>query len=136
MKTLEQFVNENNVKMTFKSADSNPNMSDMPRGSRHFKVTLRSTVDGSKRQMTVPFSMGPALLEDPDLASVLNCLASDASLVEQCADYVEFVEEMGYEVHQVRQAEKTFKACVQQTNKLRNLLGDAFEDLLYNVEHA
>lgn len=131
---MYQFCQFYNVTMSFEMVYENPNIDDMPRGSTHYRCKLQRRVDGKRRQLTTYFSMGPALCEDPDAASVLYCLASDSSCVENCNDFEDFASDLGYDPDS-RKAEKIYKACVRQSKKLKQFLGDsAFEDLLYNVE--
>ncbi len=101
--------------------DENPNMMDMPSGSYHYRVTLKRR----GRQMTVPFSMGPALDHEPGASEVLSCLVSDASSSDQdfdnwCADY-------GYDTDS-RKAERTFRAVAAQSAKLRTFLGELYDE--------
>jgi len=110
---------------------SNPNMNDMPAGSAHYKVVLRM---GGK-QMTVPFSMGPAHCKEPNAEDVLNCLASDSSSVENArGDFEEWASEYGYDTDS-RKAEKLFRACKKQAESLKKFLGDElYESLLWETE--
>lgn len=108
------------VRVDVQWADSNPNMDDMPPGSRHYRVTLRY----KGRQMTVPFSCGPAIEREPDAESVLECLLSDASSAYQsfddwCGDY-------GYDTDS-RKAERTYRIVVSQAEKTKRLLADDYE---------
>lgn len=73
--TLQQFITSSAITMTAEWADSNPHMDDMPRGSSHWKCILKC----GRRQMTVPFSQGPAVAQEPTIEDVLSCLALDAA---------------------------------------------------------
>lgn len=70
----------------------------------------------------------------PDLASVLDCLASDSVSVENSPVFEDWADEFGYDTDS-RKAEKTFQACCEQARTLRALLGPAtFDILLYETE--
>ncbi len=127
--TLDAFIKSAGLTMTAGRTDSNPNM-DSSTAMDHWKVTIRA---GRSRMSTV-FSMGYGHKGNaPTLADVLDCLASDASSVAQ-ADYDEWARDMGYDTDS-RKAERTYKACVRQGEKLKRLLGDsAYETLLYHTE--
>lgn len=93
-----------------------------------WKVTL--TYEG--RSITVPFYMGAAHMTEgrwpkpkaPSAEEVLECLLSDAHFAE-CADEYEMAEELGEEV--TRETRKTFLAILDQTRKLKQLLGADFD---------
>lgn len=78
--------------------------------------------------MTTPYHMGSANAGGPGVADVLSCLISDGESVANaggntfeawCADF-------GYDADS-RRAERTFKACAALGQKVRRLLGDAYE---------
>jgi DNA-binding helix-hairpin-helix protein with protein kinase domain len=94
-------------------------MRDMPAGSRHYNVTLHY----KQRQMTVPFSMGPALTHDPTSIEVMECLLSDWTGIE--VPFEEWASDLGYEPDS-RKAERTFEVIVRQSQKLTTFLGDDF----------
>lgn len=131
--TLAAFIEEHGITAQVDWADTNPNMADMPAGSTHWLVTLKR--DGAE-DLAVPFSMGPAHSSEPEIADVLDCLASDASSVENANDWFDWAEEMGYDgAEQLRQARDTFATIERQTADLREFLpSDAFEQLLYSTE--
>ena len=113
---LDKFISDNRICMESHLVDSNPNISDMPQGSRHWKCVLRYR----QRQMTVPFSQGPAIEHEPTVGDVLECLASDSegfgqSFDDWCRDY-------GYNTDS-RQAERIYKTTYRQVNSLKRFLG-------------
>lgn len=105
------------------------NLDDWQRRATQYTVTLRY----QKRAMTVEFWCGSACGE-PDAATVLDCVASDASgadgtsFEDWCADY-------GFDSDS-RKAERTYRACVAQSRKLRKLLGSDFDAIVYADEDA
>lgn len=98
------------------------------RDSNPWTIELR--YDG--RKMTTPFYTGSALGE-PSLADVMECLASDASTVENSRGFEDWAEDLGYDTDS-RSAEATYQACVKQTDKLRRLLGSDFEEIVFTDE--
>src|SRR5262249_20478447 len=98
-------------------------------GSDPWTVVLRY----KGRRMTVPFYMGPALAREPNAEDVMEALCSDASSAENsfenwCGDY-------GYDTDS-RRAERTYQAVQKQTAKLRRLLGDDFDRIVYGDDEA
>ena len=81
----------------------------------------------------VPFHMGSAHKGEPDLVTVLECLASDAGGVESVGSFEDWAEEMGLEDMSSRnwkEWRKTYEQAKQQTTALRKMLGrDGMEDL-------
>ena len=84
--------------------------------------------------MRVPFSQGSAHTQEPTASDVLECLASDASGVDNAQSFDDWCAEYGYD-NDSRKAEKTYKTCQRQADNLRNFLGNEnFETLLYGVQ--
>lgn len=130
MKTLSTLIAENRVTMTATPADANPNMTDMPAGSSHYRCRIRH--DG--RSMTVLFSMGPAHTKPPTLPDVLDCLASDASGLENANGFEDWASEYGYDIDS-RKAERIYHVVERQAEKLNRLLGDdLYQALLWETE--
>jgi hypothetical protein len=127
--TLREFLNRYPVKLSSRWVDSNPNMEDRDWAASHYRCLLRH--DG--RQMSVYFSMGSALCREPTLDDVLDCLASDAAGVESACSFEDWCGEYGYDTDS-RKAEHTYKTCERQAVKLRRLLGDGYETLLWETE--
>jgi hypothetical protein len=120
--TIRDVISALGISATVAYADANPHMTDMGRGAYHYRVTLRRRTP--RRSMTVPFSCGSGWTREPDAADVLDCLLSDASSADQsfedwCGDY-------GYDTDS-RRHERTYKAVVRQTAKLRAFLGDDYD---------
>lgn len=132
--TLDEFIERHGLTMDAEYADTNPNMTGMPPGSMHWLCTIRR----GGETMAVPFSQGPAHTEPPTAADVLNCLASDASSIENAPDWLDWAEEMGFGdegASGMRKARDTYQAIERQSADLRELLGgDAFEVLLWHTE--
>ncbi len=90
-------------------------------GSSSWRVTLRYR----RRRLTVPFYTGPAIEREPSAADVLSCIISDARAGEQ--DFEDFCSEFGYD-NDSRKAERTWKSCASMAPKVRQLLGEDFEE--------
>lgn len=70
----------------------------------------------------------------PELSSVLDCLANDASSYDNSPDFESWASDLGLSTDS-RKAEKCYRLVAEQAKKLRHLLGDeAYRDLLFNVE--
>jgi hypothetical protein len=70
----------------------------------------------------------------PDLASVLDCLISDASGYDNAKDFEDWCSEYGSDPDS-RKAEATYRLIGEQAKRLRHFLGDeAYRELMYEVE--
>jgi hypothetical protein len=131
--TLDQFITEQQLVMSVRPVKRNPHMQgeQMP---RNFECTIEFEGKGYHEPMTVYFSQGYAHKKNPTLAEVLDCLASDASGVDNARSFEDWASEYGYDTNS-RKAEKTYRICQVQAEDLRNLLGcDAYETLLYHTK--
>ena len=130
--TLDQFIAAQQLVMGVHSIRRNPHMQEqMP---RNFECTIYFEGRGYHEPMTVYFSQGIAHKKPPTLAEVLDCLASDASGVDNAQSFGAWASEYGYDTDS-RKAEKTYNICVQQAQELKALLGqDAYDQLLYETE--
>ncbi len=149
VQTIADFISTNRITMTCKRTDSNPSMEPTSRGSMdHWKCTLqrprnRQEVDTGKGiavvfsghlSMTLTFSMGYGHHgAEPDVASVLDCIASDAAGVANAQSFEDWCGDYGYDADS-RKAEKTYKACEHQAARLQAFLGDLYNTLLWHTE--
>jgi hypothetical protein len=142
--TIAQFIESNRISLTAeKYTDHNPLMEGEGIRMDHWKVTLergsrsvvRSVDDITPRRMTLTFSKGLGHHgAEPTAEEVLDCLASDASGIENARDFEDFCSEYGYDTDS-RKAEKIYKDTKHQTERLRKFLGDeAFDTLVWNTE--
>ena len=113
----------NKVRCDVAWAYDNPNMDDMPAGSRHYRVTLHY----KRRQMTVPFSCGPAIEREPSAEDVLECLLSDSYGAYQT--FEQWCSDLGYDSDS-RKAERTYRAVVRQDGQTRRLLGADYDKFI------
>jgi hypothetical protein len=128
-KSLAEFIRQNKISLSAVYTDANALMNDTRMD--HWKCVFRS----GKRRMTVTFSKGPGHNgAEPTAEEVLDCLASDASGVQNARSFDDWCSEYGYDTDS-RKAEKIYKACVRQSAELLNLLGQTgYDTLLWNTE--
>lgn len=132
-RTLTEFISDHNISMDCEKTGSNPNMDSMPEGSCHYRCTFFAG-ERMRGPFEVPFSRGPALEGEPTAEDVLDCLASDASGVENARNFEEWASEYGYDTDS-RKAERTYNIVREQAKQLRGFLGsDAYELLLWHTE--
>ena len=130
--TIPEFVKRYRVRVAECDwTDRNPHMEGSERTMNNYKVQLAC----GERRMTLYYSMGFAHTDEPDAPGILNCLASDANGIENNeASFETWCSEYGYDTDS-RSAERTFKACVESSRKLRQLVGDeAYDVLLWHTE--
>jgi hypothetical protein len=121
--TPTEFATKHGITMTCTHADKNPAMPSFE--GDHWKCRLKR----GKKSMTLIFSKGVGHHgAPPTVGEVLECLSADASY--ENLDFTDWAAEMGYDDDETKVAEKSYKAIVRQTSKLKNLLGEDFEKLL------
>lgn len=126
--TIQEFVAKHGVKIDSTLIDARPDGGDWIAGSAHWKVVL--TVRG--KRMTIYYSQGPAVIEEPKVAHVLDSLALDASAAQ--GTFEDFCSEFGYDTDS-RKVERMFKACQKIKRDLERLFrSDRVEELIYQVE--
>lgn len=129
MGTMKAFVNRNKVRIYSEWAPENRNAPDWI-DANHYKVCLRM----GNRRMTTFFSMGYGLNGEPKAEDVLNALSLDASGIENARSFDDWCAEYGYDTDS-RKAERIFKVCEKQAERLRVFLGaDLYQELLWNTE--
>lgn len=130
--TLDQFIVAQQLVMDARSVRRNPHMQEqMP---RNFECTIDFEGRGYHEPLTVYFSQGNAHKKPPTLAEVLDCLASDASGVDNARSFEDWASEYGYDTDS-RKAERTYHICEKQAQDLKALLGqDAYDQLLHETE--
>lgn len=130
--TVQEYIEKHGLTMTAEPAQANPHMDDMPKGSGHWRVTIRKA-DG-RGEIVTPYSMGPAhRTEPPKLDGVLESLSSDWSAVDG-ASFEEWAGDLGYDTDS-RKAERIYRVCLESANVARGVLGpDVMMELLRDVE--
>jgi hypothetical protein len=122
-------------KITAESVMTDPPASawdqDRPQHERAnwYRVTLRM----GRRQMTVPYGMGPALTGEPEAAEVLDSLASEAASFENADGFEDWASEFGWDTDS-RKPERVWDQTEAQTIKLRQFLGDKYDAYLWHTE--
>jgi hypothetical protein len=130
MQTMKAFVRKNKITIDSVMVGENPNFDADPKWQGyHYKVTLKY----KKKQMTIYFSMGIGLDHEPKAEEVLDCLSSDSSSVEN-NNFEDWCRDLGYDTNS-RKAEKIYKICQKQAEKLEKFLGkELYKELLWNTE--
>lgn len=130
-----QFVAQNRIRIEPEMVGENPNMDSANWQAYHYKVVLKfRTKTGKRRQFTTYFSMGIGLSREPQADDILDCLASDATSVENARDFEDWASEFGYDTDS-RKAERTYKTIQRQSKRLAQFLGnELYEQLLWNTE--
>lgn len=143
--TIEQFIQKHGIKFECHRVETRPDglMDSDNSMTRHFRCRIISNREllgrTRPRSFGLYFSQGSAHTQDPTLADVLDCLASDASGYENAygnggTRFEQWAEEYGYDTDS-RKAEKTFRAIKRQAEQLKRTLGqEAYEELLWNTE--
>jgi hypothetical protein len=128
--TIADFIEAHGLTLVATETDTNPNMDpkDWP-GASHWYCQILSTVGGKVPAFFAYFSQGSAHKGPPDLATLLECLASDARTIFDAQTFEEWADELGYD-QDSRSAERTYNTTRAQTARLREFLGDALETLL------
>ena len=131
--TLDQFITDNRLVMETEKTFHNPNMNTKGSEMTHWIVKIHIKWN-RHASMSLTFSQGLAHTEPPKLADVLDCIASDASCIENAATFEDFAGDLGYD-EDSREAERTYNACKAQTEQLVELLDhEAYSTLLWDTE--
>lgn len=130
---LQALINRLGITAEAVMVDSNPYLADDEWGAAadHWRVTLKR--HNPRRQITVYFSMGPALACEPQADDVLDSLASDAAGFENARDFEDWAAEYGYDTDS-REAERTYRIIERQASRLQRFMGDEYETLLWDTE--
>jgi hypothetical protein len=130
--TLQEFIDETGIASTSEWAERNPHMEDSDRMD-NWRVRLRSRNTG--RTMRLYYSKGVGHNgAKPETDEVLDCLAMDASGIDNARGFEDWCSEYGYDTDS-RSAEKTYKVCIRQAERLRGFLGDdGYRVLLEDIE--
>lgn len=97
---------------------------------QNFSLTL-TRPDG--RTMLSPWKQGSGVHDDPDIEGVLDCFASDESIMLDCKDALDFMVQFCYE--DTDEARKTWEALTGQHDRLTAFLSaDEIDTLIYKIE--
>jgi hypothetical protein len=111
-----------NVGIIVKSGSSTPyeNMDDWQKNAHSYRITL--IYQGRKH--TLDYWQGIGCKDEPTAESVLYCLLSDASCLNE--SFEDFCSNCGYDNDSMN-AKRIYNKVVKQTEKLKNLLGEDFD---------
>lgn len=158
MKTIDQFICDNNIKFTDESPRQirdNPNLIDNNnewcKTATHWECTMIKTnsvqhnVHGrlpddrsNFRTLRVFFSQGSKNVSPPTLANVLNDLVSDIVSVKETDNIIDWAIEYGYACPKYEkvsnEAEQIYQIINNQANRLLAFLGSVtYNDLLWKT---
>jgi hypothetical protein len=135
MQAMDQFVAKHGIRATVRpSLDLNRRREWEAKdpGAHHYSVTLSGTFPGAS--LTVQYSMGSALKDEPTAAKVLDSLAMEASSVDAARGFEDWAADLGFDPDS-RKAEKLYRQCLRQSQSLKLFLGEeAYEELLTGTE--
>ena len=106
-----------------------------PRGTYvmdHYLIGIYIRPEGEdQRLFTLYYSKGVGHEgTPPEITEVLNCLQLDAAMLDQASDFEDWAARLGYDPDS-RAAERIYSGCIEQTDRLRDFLGDdLFNDFL------
>ena len=132
--TLERLIAEDGITAVARFVAPPPGSVD-----DHWRVTLACARTG--QSMTVPFSTGPALraemVDGPSAADVLECLLSDAAGWLNADGFDDWARDYGMDFEYGggahMQARRTYDNIRAQVDGLRLLLGELFEDYVWET---
>jgi hypothetical protein len=127
---MSEFIKAHGITATAESTDRNPSMdSDTPMD--HWRVRLQRP----GKRMTVYFSMGSGHHgKAPEVADVLDCIASDSAGIENAQSFEDWASDYGYDTDS-RKAHRTFKVIERQAQRLEKFIGaDEYQALLFDTE--
>lgn len=138
--TIAAFCRKHKIRMGYTSVEHNPAFHDANWEADHYICEFRGPdFDPQKpdpsRSFRTRYSKGSGHHGKPPTKSeVFDCLASDASSVDQSRSFEDWASEMGYDGDS-RKAFKIYKACERLAARMKEFLGEAaYEELLYKVE--
>ncbi len=127
--TLAEFLARTGITADAQPAPSNPNADadHWAAEAQHWTVTLAQP---GGRTLAVSFSQGSAHTKPPTAHDLLDCLAADAGTVADGQSFEDWAADLGYDTDS-RRAERTYRAVVDQTARLRAFLSpEDFDALL------
>ena len=133
LKTYKELIEEHEITMECTHHYENPNMPD----SNNMDHWLCEISKGDEVMETY-FSMGMGHNgNEPDLETVLDCLSSDSSMVENAENddgFEGWANELGFDTDS-RKAEKTYNVSVKQAEEFCLLLGvKLYNTMLWDTE--
>jgi len=118
--TLSELAKDIRINSTQGSSVPWDRMDDWQKTANAYRVTLRY----SGRRLTIDWWQGNGIRTEPDAASVISALVSDAHAGADT--FEDFCSELGYDTDS-RKAERVWRSCQRLNRQLRQLLGADFE---------
>lgn len=132
MRTIREFLEEYPVQLTSVKVPDRADVDWPGKGASHYACIL---IHGGRHLFTY-FSMGGACHKPPNVATILDSLASDTASAESCDTFSSWCSEFGYS-NDSRTAHRTFQACRRSAKDLRRLLGEvAYNNLVSRTERS
>jgi hypothetical protein len=105
-------------------------------GTVWWDVTLSIGRGEDRRQLTVPFGLGPAFMgKPPDALHVLSCLCEDAAGWENADGFEDWAREYGSAGDGSDSANtQLYQRVTDGVKRLRRFLGEAYEDYVWDTE--
>jgi hypothetical protein len=132
LEPFEEFIKARKVSSSIEEIDERPDSTwDGDPNARHFRAVLHN----GKARLTAYYSQGSGIKGTPKTGDILRAIVSNAQLVEG-RDFKEFAAELGLD-DDSRKAEKSYRLCSKEAEKLRRFLGEEdYKFCLYGEEAA
>lgn len=131
MQSLTSFIAEHRITAEAEYQGQHSETHETSWGSKQtfyqddWKVTLKHR----RKQLTVDFHMGQGHQQaEPTAHDVLSCLLMDASGYDSARDFEDWASEYGYDTDS-RKAEQTYNTLIKQTRRLKQFMGELWEDV-------
>jgi hypothetical protein len=129
-RTITDFITQNGIEMAAKRIKRRIDLvgdDEWSKTASHWEIVFsRGTAE-----LVTHYSMGSAHKGEPKIEDVLDCLANDASSIENSRRFEDWAEEFGYDTDS-RRAERIYDACVKTANELKEFLSPYLYNILLN----
>jgi hypothetical protein len=130
MQTVNKFIKKYGIKMESEQIRSRPDGLMSGRSQRHYNCTL-ILKDG--QEMSLYFSQGEGIPHYLKIEDVIDCIASDCSVFEECEDALDLYRDFGYK--DAKEARLVWDAITKQYEEALNFFGkDVLDELMYETE--
>lgn len=124
MKTMQERVEELGITASYDWTSKGENDSDV------WEVAL--TLNG--RTFVTPFTMGSGHHSvEPEVAMVLDCIASDSAGYDNANGFEDWADEYGYDTDS-RKAEAVYNAVKKQREEFATWAGEHYDDFVYHTD--
>ncbi len=131
---IQRFLEDHpglNLEKTYRVLE-NPYMEDGGSNMNHYGMLLSITGQGPKRTFHSFFSVGSGWTRRPSILDLLECILSDALGYDSSGSFEDWALDYGYDPDS-RKALKIYETVGEQTRKLKEFLGDWYEEAI-NLE--